>query len=118
MSLSQIEPMGTAARLAAIALFVALGACSRSKGAASPEPCRDDVGDDVNNAGHVGVEGVKTGAKTAAEGVKTFGSATAGLVSGGGDEAKARWNEGKAETSRTANAGADDTRRQNRPKCH
>lgn len=60
-------------------------------------------------AGRTGVEGAKTGVKTGVEGVKTFGGATAGLVTGGGDEAKERWREGKERTRATAHEGAGHT---------
>jgi hypothetical protein len=73
---------------------VAAGCASRSKGASGPPACRSDAADDVEVGARAGASGVKTGAKTAVEGVKTFGSATAGLVEGGGDEAKVRWKEG------------------------
>jgi hypothetical protein len=50
--------------------------------------------------------------------VKTFGSATAGLVEGGKDEAKARWKEGAAETKQTAKGGGADTKHQATvPRC-
>jgi hypothetical protein len=107
---------------------VATGCASRSsKDAASPAPaeatqrppCRNDVGDDVEVGARTGAEGVKTGATTAVEGVKTFGGATAGLVQGGTDEAKQRWNEGAARTKRTAREGSADTKDEgNIPKCH
>jgi hypothetical protein len=52
------------------------------------------------------------------EGVKTFGSATAGLVEGGGDEAKARWKEGAAQTKQTARKGGAETKQEGEiPQC-
>ncbi|AKV02142.1 hypothetical protein AKJ09_08805 [Labilithrix luteola] len=108
--------------LAALALSTAaaLAGCksSESKPAESPDPgCRADVGDDINVAVATGAEGVKTGAKTAVEGVKTFGAGAAGLVEGGKDEAKVRWNEGAEKTRETANEGAQNTRRKGLPRC-
>ncbi|MBN1608909.1 MAG: hypothetical protein JW940_19940 [Polyangiaceae bacterium] len=52
--------------------------------------------------------------KTGVEGVKTFGGAVGGFVSGGSDEAKAKWNEGKKKTRQTAREGADETERTSR----
>lgn len=97
-----------------------LVACKSSepKPAESPDPgCRADVGDDINTAVATGAEGAKTGAKTAIEGVKTFGQGAAGLVEGGRDEAKVRWNEGAEKTRETANDGAETTRRKALPRC-
>lgn len=84
---------------------------------ANSPPCREDPADDVEVAGRTGVEGVKTGAKTAAEGAKTFGRATGGLFSGGKEEAKEKWNEGKQDTKKTAEEGATKTKGQGRPRC-
>jgi len=57
-------------------------------------------------------------ATTAVEGVKTFGSATAGLVEGGTDEAKVRWKEGSAQTKKTARKGGAETKQESDvPQC-
>ena len=102
-----------------LAFFTALGCGSRSKGAASPPACRDDAVDDAEVGVRTGAEGVKTGAKTAVEGVKTFGSATAGLVEGGKDEAKTRWKEGAEQTKETAHEGGAETKKRSKvPRCH
>ena len=89
-----------------------------SKGASSPPTCRDDAGDTVEVGARTGAQGAKTGATTAVAGVKTFGSATAGLVEGGTDEAKLRWKEGSAQTKQTAKSGGRETKREaNVPRC-
>jgi hypothetical protein len=100
------------------ALVVACGAGARP--AASPSPdCREDAVDDAEVGAKTGVAGAKTGVLTAVEGVKTFGSATAGLVEGGKDEAKERWKKGAAETKATAKKGSAQTKQQGDvPKCH
>jgi hypothetical protein len=86
--------------------------------------CRSDkspaksAADCTKMGAKTGVEGAKTGVKTGVEGVKTAGSAVGGLFSGGSDEAKRKWKEGKAETKRTANEGAAETTRTSRdPDC-
>lgn len=58
------------------------------------------------------MSGAKTGVTTGVEGVKTFGSSAAGLVEGGSDEAKKRWNDGKQETKSTAHEGAQETKKE------
>jgi hypothetical protein len=96
-------------RLVLIACLAVLGACKSSKPAASP--CGGAEGKATTGA-RTGVEGAKTGVETGVAGVKQFGSATAGLVEGGSDEAKARWKEGKQETKQTANEGAAQTKQE------
>lgn len=108
------------ASLALVLLASATSGCaSRSnKGAAGPPACRNDAVDDVEVGARTGVAGAKTGATTAVEGVKTFGSATAGLVEGGSDEAKARWKQGAAQTKQTAHKGGEETKEQSAvPQC-
>ena len=101
-----------------LVVAAALGCGSRSKGAASPPACRDDAVDDAEVGVRTGAQGAKTGAKTAVEGVKTFGSATAGLVEGGTDEAKARWKEGAEQTKETAHEGGAETKKRSKvPRC-
>jgi hypothetical protein len=94
--------------------------CKKDKPAAAPAEtqCREDVGDDVATGAKTGVSGAKTGVTTGVEGVKTFGSSAAGLVEGGSDEAKKRWNEGKKDTKATAHEGAAETKHEAQtPKC-
>ena len=92
-----------------------------SKGASSPHggpTCRNDAGATVEVGARTGVEGAKSGVTTAVEGVKTAGSATAGLVEGGTDEAKARWKEGAAHTKQTAKKGGAETKEEAEvPRC-
>ncbi len=97
----------------------ASGCASQSgKGASSPSTCRSDAADDVEVGARTGASGAKTGAKTAVEGVKTFGSATAGLVEGGTDEAKARWKQGAAQTKEAARKGGAETKQESDvPQC-
>lgn len=88
-------------------LFVGCG--SSTKDASHPsQPSQPVCG--VEKGVKTGAEGAKTGVVTAVEGVKTFGSATAGLVQGGTDEAKERWKEGAAQTKETAKKGAANTK--------
>ncbi len=105
----------------ALVLLATLGsgcASRSSTGAAGPPACRNDAIDDVEVGARTGVAGAKTGATTAVEGVKTFGSATAGLVEGGSDEAKARWKQGAAQTKQTAHKGGEETKEQSGvPQC-
>jgi len=99
-------------------LLVGVGCGSRqAKEPAAPAStgapmCRNDAGDTVEVGARTGVEGAKTGVTTAVEGVKTFGSATAGLVQGGTDEAKERWKAGAAQTKQTARAGGAETKQE------
>lgn len=111
--------MITASRFGIVLVLGALGCGSRSsKGASSPPTCRNDAGDTVEVGARTGVEGAKTGVKTGVEGVKTFGSATAGLVEGGTDEAKERWKEGAAQTKQTAKSGGAATKQEaDIPRC-
>jgi hypothetical protein len=111
-------------RLTLAALLLgAVGCGSRSQKeaatpAAGPPMCRNDAGDTVEVGARTGVEGARTGVTTAVEGVKTFGSATAGLVQGGTDEAKARWKEGAAQTKEAARAGGAETKQEaDVPRC-
>jgi hypothetical protein len=113
-----------AVRLAVLLVLAVagVGCGSRSDRGASapsgPPTCRNDAGDDVEVGARTAGSGVKTGAKTAVEGVKTFGSATAGLVEGGSDEAKLRWKEGAAETKQTAKSGGAETKHEGEvPRC-
>jgi hypothetical protein len=103
----------------AIASSFAGGCASRSgKDAQHAPSCRDDAIDDVEVGARTGVAGAKTGATTAVEGVKTFGSATAGLVEGGTDEAKTRWKNGAAHTKQTARKGSEETKQEGEiPRC-
>jgi len=103
-------------RLSAAALVVGLGL---SVGCAAQPTCRKGgvKGAVVTGARTTG-EAVETGAKTAAEGVKTAGKTVGGMVTGGTDEAREEWNEGKAETKATAREGAADVDEEaNLPLC-
>lgn len=85
---------------------------------AKTPPCRRDTEDDIRNAGATGVEGVKTGASTVAETGKTVGRTTAGLVTGGTNEAGKRWEEGKENIRDAAHEGGAKTSDQaNLPRC-
>ena len=93
-------------------------AAAPAAGPSVPPSCRNDAGDTVEVGARTGVEGAKTGVTTAVEGVKTVGSATAGLVQGGTDEAKARWKEGAAQTKQTARSGGAETKQEaDVPRC-
>ncbi len=86
--------------------------------ASAPPPCRKSPSDDLAVGARTGAEAAKTGARTGVEGVKTAGKAVGGLFSGGPDEAKAKWNEGKQATKDEAKEGAsqvDETA--NVPRC-
>jgi hypothetical protein len=105
-------------------LLSSVCSCSKDKPAETPaskpadKQCREDVGDDVAMGANTGVAGAKTGVTTAGEGLKTFGSSAAGLVEGGSDEAKKRWNDGKKDTKATANEGRAETKQEaHTPKC-
>lgn len=80
-------------------------------GCGSSTKCNGGAKGAVEKGAKTGVEGAKTGVKTGVEGVKAFGSAAGGLISGGSDEAKKNWKEGKKKTRKTAHEGADETDR-------
>ena len=107
--------------LAAALLTGGLAACrhhDRDPATAKTAPCRRDTEDDVRNAGATGVEGVKAGASTVAETGKAVGRTTAGLVSGGTNEAGKRWDEGKENIGEAAHEGGAKTSDQaNLPRC-
>jgi hypothetical protein len=73
------------------------------------EPAKSAV-NCTNKGANTGVAGAKTGVTTGVAGVKQVGKAVGGFVEGGSDEAKKQWQEGKAETKRTAHEGADETK--------
>jgi hypothetical protein len=103
----------TYALASALALLSAVGC---RKAAQSP-PARTTAGCTEVGA-KTGVAGAKTGATTAVEGVKAFGGAVGGFVEGGSDEAGARWQEGKANTRRAAQAGKGDVKNESHaPGC-
>lgn len=88
-------------------LLLLLAACARGT---ESEPC---------HAVNTGAAGAKTGATTAIKGVEQLGSATVGLVEGGGSEAKSRWKERGRDTKQTARSGAADTKAASTDKqCH
>ena len=62
----------------------------------------------------VGVAGAKTGITTGVEGVKAVGKTVGGFVGGGSEPANREWKEGKAETKRTAHAGADEVKQESK----
>lgn len=94
---------------AAAAFLVAVVGCGSDPKTADSvdDPC--GPADDVERGAVTGVEGAKTGVTTAGEGVKAVGKTVGGFVDGGSDEASRKWQEGKADTRATANAGASDT---------
>jgi hypothetical protein len=105
------------AALVTVATFAAL-ACSVAGCASAPPPCRKSPSDDVVVGARTGAEAAKTGARTGVEGVKTAGKAVGGLFSGGPDEAKAKWNEGKQATKEEAKEGASQVDEEaNVPRC-
>ena len=109
-----------AALLSLVLLATLTSSCASrsSNGTTDPPACHNDAIDDIEVGARTGVTGAKTGATTAVEGVKTFGSATAGLVEGGSDEAKARWKQGAAQTKQTAHKGGEETKEQSGvPQC-
>lgn len=87
--------------LVGLSIGLGLTAC-----ASAPPPCRRSPSDDVTVGARTGAEAAKTGARTGVEGVKTAGKTVGGLFSGGPDEAKAKWNEGKQATKEEAKEGA------------
>jgi len=107
---------------AACAFAVAVSGCDSSakqRPAASPsdtssasKPCRDGVGDDVKMAGRTAGSAAKTGITAAADGIVQAGSATAGLVHGGKEEAKEKWKAGAAETKADARENASETKQE------
>lgn len=115
---------------AACALVAVAGGCDSSakqKPAASPssatssssspapspaKSCRDGVGDDVKMAGRTAGSAAKTGITAAADGIVQVGSATAGLVHGGKEEAKEKWKAGAAETKADARENASETKQE------
>lgn len=95
--------------IVSVGIIVVSAACTlgcRGKDASSP--CGPEG--DAKRGARTGVEGAKTGVATGVEGVKTFGNATAGLASGGSDEASQRWKDGKQKTKATANEGSSSTK--------
>lgn len=94
------------ASFAMIAVVAASALGCRGNDAASP--CGPEG--DAKRGARTGVEGAKTGVATGVEGVKTFGNATAGLATGGSDEASQRWKDGKEKTKATANEGSASTK--------
>jgi hypothetical protein len=62
----------------------------------------------------VGVAGAKTGVTTGVEGVKQFGRAVGGFASGGSPGAEREWNQGKADTKRTAHEGAAEVKQESK----
>jgi hypothetical protein len=62
----------------------------------------------------VGVAGAKTGVTTGVEGVKQFGKAVGGFVEGGSQGAEREWNQGKADTKRTAREGASEVKQESK----
>lgn len=98
--------------MATIISMMSLPGCGSSHA-----PARS-AGNCVKKGARTAVAGAKTGVKTGVEGVKTAGKAVGGLVEGGPDEAREKWQEGKADTKRTAHEGADETKRESQaPDC-
>jgi hypothetical protein len=89
-----------------ISLFILFCLGCHSKPAESP--CGGVEGG-VTTGARTGAEGARTGVETGVAGAKQFGNSAAGLVQGGSDEAKARWNDGKQKTKETANRGSERT---------
>lgn len=92
-----------ASRFALVGFAFALAAAGC---ASAPPPCRKSPSDDLAVGARTGAEAAKTGARTGVEGVKTAGKAVGGLFSGGPEEAKTKWNEGKQATKDEAREGA------------
>ena len=95
-------------------MLAALASCGSSTAnppAKSAEQC-------AKMGAKTGIAGAKTGVETGVEGVKAAGKAVGGFVEGGSDAARRQWQEGKAETKRTAHSGADDVKREAKsPEC-
>jgi hypothetical protein len=64
-----------------------------------------------------GVSGAKTGVLTGVEGVKAAGRSVGGFVEGGSDQAHREWQQGKADTKRTAHEGAAETKQESKGDC-
>ena len=83
--------------------------------------CGSDSKPPVQTAGRcaemgakVGIAGAKTGVTTGVEGVKAAGKTVGGFVGGGSEAAQQEWKKGKAETKRTAHAGADEVKQESK----
>lgn len=105
---------GRDVRAVVVGFVAMLGAASCSSHKA---PARS-AGDCVKKGVRTGVAGAKTGVTTGVEGVKAAGKTVGGFVEGGSDEARRRWQEGKADTKRAAHSGAEETAQEaNAPDC-
>jgi hypothetical protein len=104
-----------------IALVVAAGlATSASTGCGSgmSQPPAKTAEKCTVMGAKTGVAGAKTGVTTGVEAVKAAGRTVGGFVEGGSDKAEREWQEGKAETKRTAHEGRDEVKREaNAPDC-
>ena len=94
-----------------VLLLFALGASSCGS---DTKPAAKTAGRCAEMGAKVGVAGAKTGVTTGVEGVKQFGRAVGGLVESGSDGAEREWNQGKAETKRTAKEGAAEVKQESK----
>ena len=74
------------------------------------QPPAHTAGNCIEKGARTGVAGAKTGVLTGVEGVKAAGGAVGGYIEGGSDEASRRWEEGKAQTKKTAHEGKTETK--------
>ena len=81
----------------------------------SDKPPAKGPGECVEMGAKTGVAGAKTGVTTGVAGVKQFGQAVGGLVESGSEGAEREWNEGKADTKRTAKEGSKETKQEAKP---
>jgi hypothetical protein len=98
-------------RFAVFSMTTVLGAAACGSDA---KPAAKTAGRCAEMGAKVGFAGAKTGVTTGVEGVRTFGRAAGGLVESGSDGAQREWNQGKAETKRTAHQGADEVKQQSK----
>jgi len=78
------------------------------------KPAAKTAGRCAEMGAKVGVAGAKTGVTTGVEGVKQFGKAVGGFVEGGSQGAEREWNQGKADTKRTAREGASEVKQESK----
>ena len=116
-------------RLLPFLTLLALVACKNDKPAESPSSSSSSSASaptsneqagckESSKVGRTAVAGAKTGLEAAADGIVQAGSTGAGLVHGGTEEAKEKWNDGKKETKDRAKKNAAETKQEaHTPRC-